>query len=89
MVTFLEISLVTMNAGIDSFQKSINHNKSGLPILRNLSKMKLGVQLFQLQNNLKNWGIYNLNSVIITRVSRILESQNRFQSLYDEIFNNH
>ena len=32
-----------------------------------------------LQKNLKNWGIYNLNSVIVDRVLRFLEYQNRFQ----------
>ena len=31
-------------------------------------------------------GIYNLNTVIISCVLEILVSQNRFQSLYDEIF---
>ena len=41
----------------------------------------------KLQNNLKNWGIYNSNNVIIYRVLRIFASQNRFQSMYDEIFN--
>ena len=30
---------------------------------------------------------YNLNSVMISYIPRILESQNRFQSLCDEIFN--
>ena len=35
----------------------------------------------------KKWGIYNLNSILISRVLKILASQNRFQSLYDEIFN--
>ena len=51
------------------------------------SKLKLRGQAKKLQNNLKNWGIYNLNSVIISHVLKILASQNRFQSLYDEIFN--
>ena len=51
------------------------------------SKLKLGDQLKKLQNNRKNRGIYNLNIVIISRVLRILTSQNRFQSLHDEIFN--
>ena len=41
----------------------------------------------KLQNNLKIWEIYNLGSVIISPVLRIFASQNRFQSLYDEIFN--
>ena len=49
------------------------------------SKFKL--KLKKLQNNLKNWGIYNLNSVLNSRVLRILASQNRFLSLYDKIFN--
>ena len=40
----------------------------------------------ELQNNLKNWGTYGLNIVIISRSLRILTSQNRFQSLHDEIF---
>ena len=50
------------------------------------SKMKLGDQLIQLQNNLKNSGIIAY-SVKISHVLRILASQNRFQSLYNEIFN--
>ena len=49
------------------------------------SKKKLGGQLRNI--NRKNWGIYNLNSVIIYCVLRILAYQNMFQSLYDEIFN--
>ena len=53
----------------------------GLLLLEFNSKIKLGDQ-----NNLKYWGIYNLNSIIISRVLRFLTSQNRFQSLYDEIF---
>jgi hypothetical protein len=32
-----------------------------------------------------NKGIYDFKSVIISRVLRILASQNRFQSMYDEI----
>ena len=40
----------------------------------------------RLQNNLKNWEIYNLSSVIISRILRILTSQNKFQSLKDQIF---
>ena len=44
------------------------------------SKMKL-------VDNLKYWGIYNLNSVMISRVLKILASQNWFYSLYAEIFN--
>ena len=47
-------------------------------------KMKSGNQL---QNNLSNSGIHNLNSVMIFHVLVILASQNRFQSLYDEIYN--
>ena len=50
------------------------------------SKMKLGDQLIQLQNNLKNSGIIAY-SFKISHVLRILASQNRFQSLYNEIFN--
>ena len=46
----------------------------------------MGGQAKKLQNNLKYWGIYNFNSVIISRVLRILASQNRFQSMYDKIF---
>ena len=41
----------------------------------------------QILNNIKNWGIYFFDSVIISRVMNILASQNWFQSLYDEIFN--
>ena len=53
------------------------------------SKLKLGDQLKKPQNNLNKWGIYNLNtnSFIISRVLRILASQKRFQSLFDEIYN--
>ena len=51
------------------------------------SKLKLEETANKLQNNLKDWGIHNLNIVIISRVLRILAPQNRFQSLYDEIFN--
>ena len=47
------------------------------------SKLKLGDQL----KTILKIGGYNLNSVIISRFLRILASQNRFQSLYDEIFN--
>ena len=45
------------------------------------SKLKLGDDQLKkkLHNNPKNWGIYNLNSVKISRVLRILASQNRFQ----------
>ena len=50
-------------------------------------KLKLVEPLKKTQNNLKYWGIYNLRSVIFSRVLRILTSQKRFQSLYDEIFN--
>ena len=51
------------------------------------SKFEIWVPAKKLQNNLKvkHWGIYNLNSVIISRVLMILASQNRIQSLYDEI----
>ena len=48
------------------------------------SKLKLREQL---QNNLKNLEIYNLNSVMISCVLRIIASQNKFKSLYDEKFN--
>ena len=34
----------------------------------------------QLSQNSSNWGIHNLDSVIISRVQRILASQNRFKS---------
>ena len=46
------------------------------------SKLKLGLPVKKLQNNLKNWGIHNLSSVIISRVLRILTSKNMFQSLH-------
>ena len=52
----------------------------GLLFLEFNSEMKLG-------NQLKYWGIYNLNRVFISCVLKILASQNRFQSLYNEIFN--
>ena len=51
------------------------------------SKLKLGEPAEKLQNNLKIRGISNLNSVIVSRVLRILVSQNMFKSLYNEIFN--
>ena len=51
------------------------------------SKLKLGEPAKKLQNNLKIRGISNLNSVIVSRVLRILVSQNMFKSLYNEIFN--
>ena len=38
-------------------------------------------------SKLKNFEIYNLNSLIISRVLSILASQNRFQSLHDEKLN--
>ena len=41
----------------------------------------------KLQNDLKNWRIYDLSKVIISHVLRILIPKIRFQSLYDEIFN--
>ena len=47
-----------------------------------LIEFKIGGPDKKLQNNVKNWGIYNLNSVIISRVLRILVSQNRFHSLH-------
>ena len=50
-------------------------------------KMKLEDQLINFKTILTIWGLYSLNSVIISCVLRILASQNRFQSLYDEIFN--
>ena len=34
------------------------------PILEINSKIKLGDQMIELQNNLKYWGIYQLNGVI-------------------------
>ena len=49
--------------------------------------MELGDLLIYLKSNLLNCCIYNLNSVIISRVLSILASQNRFKSPYDEIFN--
>ena len=55
--------------------------------VRNGYLISIGGPAKKLKNNLKNWGIYNLNSVIIFRVLRILASKKMFQSLYDEIFN--
>jgi hypothetical protein len=49
--------------------------------------MEIGGPTKKLHKNLKSWGIYNLNSVIISRVLGILASQNRFQLLFDEILN--
>ena len=59
----------------------------GLLFLEFDSKIKLGDQLKNFRTNKKNWGFYNLSGVIISSVLSILVSQNRFQSLYDEIFN--
>ena len=39
------------------------------------------------EQSLKSWVIYNLNSFKISCVLMILASKNKFQSLYDEIFN--
>ena len=50
-------------------------------------KVKFGDQLINLQNKLENWGIYNLDIVMISRVLMILASQNRCQSLFDELLN--
>ena len=50
------------------------------------SKLKLRGQLKTSEQS-KSLGIYNLSSFIISRILRILASQNRFQSLYDEILN--
>ena len=47
------------------------------------SKIKFGDQL----KNLKNSWIYSLNSAIISRILKIVASQNKFQSPHDEIFN--
>ena len=45
--------------------------------------LKLNWELTHLiQNNLSNWGILNLNRVIISRFLRILASQNRFNHYY-------
>ena len=55
-------------------------------ILEFNSKMKLGDQQFNLRTILKIKA-YSLHSVMISYVLNILTSQNRFQSLYVEIFN--
>ena len=39
------------------------------------------------KDNVRNGEVNKLNSVIISRVVRILASKNRFQSHYDETFN--
>ena len=46
--------------------------------VRNGWCIEIGGPAKKLQNNLKNWGIFNLSSVIISRVVRILVSQNMF-----------
>ena len=56
---------------------------SGALFLKFNSKIKLGDQLIKLQINFKDYWIFNLNGVIISRVLGILASQNRFQSMYD------
>ena len=78
--TFLFLSWERMHSELGNF-------RLGPLFLEFNSKMTLGDQLIQLQNNLKKWEIYNLKSVLIFRVLRILVSQNRFQSMYDEISN--
>ena len=55
--------------------------------VQNGQQIENGGPAKKLQKYLKNWGIYNLNSVMISCVLRNLASQNRFQSMYDEIFN--
>ena len=56
---------------------------SGPPILRIYKYTEIGGSA----DLTKNSGIYNLNSVISTRLQRILASQNRVKSPFDEIFN--
>ena len=46
-------------------------------------KLKLKATQKNSEKTKKNWGIYNLNSIIISLVLRIFASQNR----YDEILN--
>ena len=46
----------------------------------------MGVSADPTSENHWNGGIYDLNSVIISRVLRIIAYQNKFNSLYDEIF---
>ena len=56
--------------------------------LRNFWKNQIGgLADLTLEKSKKNGGIYNLNSLISSRFLRILASQSRFQSLYDELFN--
>ena len=50
------------------------------------SKLKFGNQLKNFRTIKKNWVIYNLKSVIISCVLRVIVPKN-IQSLYDEIFN--
>ena len=46
-----------------------------------------GTSYKKLQKIQENWGIYSLSSVKMSRVLRIIASQNIFESLYDEMFN--
>ena len=50
-------------------------------------KLSWVISWHDFRNNLTNWGIYNFNSIIISHGLRILAPQNRFQTLYDQIFN--
>ena len=64
----------------------IKIQSQGIDNVQNGKKIEIGGQAKKLQNNLKKWGNYNLNSVIISSHLRILSSQNKFQSLYDKLF---
>ena len=57
------------------------------PLFLEFNINAIGDLLISLQNNLQNLGINNFYSIIISNVLRILASQNRFKSQYDEIFN--
>ena len=64
------------------------HFLTGLPIPRILIKIQNMIEgLADLTSKLKNFEIYNFNSLIISHILSILASQNRFQSLHDEKFN--
>ena len=56
-----------------------------IKIMYNLSRGR--PPIFRGSANLSNWGIHNLNNIIISRVLRIFASQKGFKSLSDKIFN--
>ena len=75
----------TIEVTIKIFQITINFEKKQDPlILHFISKMKLGGSAnLTCENNLWNWGIHNLNSVIILNIDTFLDnnSENKERKL--------